>query len=175
MRLVVDIETNGLYQDVTKVHCIVAKCLDTNHVYTFYGKNNPSSIKEGVTLLLQADQIIGHNFIDYDMRVLEKLFDIKLDVNKIIDTLLLSHMLYPHKSRHPDAPASKMTSSGRKVIGLHSLENWGYYLGEGKIEYEDWETFTPEMLERCKGDVEITYLLYQHFLGETIGYKVRDG
>jgi hypothetical protein len=159
-KLVVDIETNGLYNDVTEVHCIVAKDIETQDGSVYKG----DTIEEGLRHLLEADQIIGHNFIDYDMRVLEKLYGIKLDVNKIVDTLLLSHMLYPHHSRHPDAPASKQTSSGRRAIGPHSLENWGYYLGLGKIEYEDWSKFTNEMLERCKGDVEITERLYKYFI-----------
>jgi hypothetical protein len=159
-RFVVDIETDGLYQDVTKIHCIVAKDIDTGDIF----KCGPALIDDILRDLEKADQIIGHNFIDYDMRVIEKLYGIKLDVNKITDTLLLSHMLYPHHSRHPDAPASKETSSGRRAIGPHSLENWGYYLGLGKIEYEDWSKFTPEMLERCKGDVEITERLYKYFL-----------
>jgi len=156
---VMDLETNGLYQDVTTIHCMVIKTLEDNKVHTYTNGN----IKEGIKLLQTLDKIVMHNGIDYDMRVLEKLTGIKLDVNKITDTLLLSHMLCPHHSRHPDAPASKETSSGRRAIGPHSLENWGYYLGLGKIEYEDWSKFTPEMLERCKGDVEITERLYKHF------------
>jgi DNA polymerase-1 len=159
---VMDLETNGLYQDVTTIHCMVIKTLEDNKVHTYTNGN----IKEGIKLLQTLDKIVMHNGIDYDMRVLEKLTGIKLDVNKITDTLLLSHMLCPHQSRHPNAPASKETSKGRRAIGPHSLENWGYYLGVGKIEYEDWSTFTPEMLERCVGDVEITERLYKHFTEE---------
>lgn len=162
MRLVVDLESNGLYNDVTKLHCIVAKDIESSRISTFVGKD----LEKGINMLDRADSIIGHNFIDYDMRVIEKLYNVKLDVNKIIDTLLLSHMLYPHHSRHPDCPASKETIKGRRQIGPHSLENWGYYLGEGKIEYEDWTVYTPEMLERCKGDVSITEKLYNKFRGE---------
>lgn len=159
---VMDLETNGLYQDVTTIHCMVIKTLEDNKVHTYTNGN----IKEGIKLLQTLDKIVMHNGIDYDMRVLEKLTGIKLDVNKITDTLLLSHMLCPHHSRHPDAPASKETSSGRRAIGPHSLENWGYYLGLGKIEYEDWSKFTPEMLERCVADVNITEKLYKYFLKE---------
>lgn len=189
MRLVVDIETNGLYNEVDKIHCIVAKDINTSERYLYYlgvkedhgeyiveADRNKTITKSALCytkplssmlqVLQEADQIIGHNFIDYDMRVIEKITGIKLDVNKIVDTLLLSHMLHPHHSRHPDCPASKETIAGRRQIGPHSLENWGYYLGEGKIEYEDWTKFTPEMLERCKGDVSITEKLYNKFKGE---------
>jgi len=168
-QLCVDIETNGLYEEVTKVHCIVAKDMSTGIVYKYHnelGEHEVNSIREGLLHLKSADPIVGHNFIDYDMRVINKLYELELNVDKIVDTLLLSHMLNPHMSRHPRCPASKETVAGRRMIGPHSLENWGYYLGIGKIEYEDWTTFTPEMLERCKGDVEITHRLYNKFKGE---------
>ena len=160
LNLCVDIETNGLYNEVTRVHCIVAKDIETGEVVS------DKSPEEMLPMLEKADSIIGHNFVDYDLRVLEKLFKIKLDIDKIIDTMLLSHMLHPHLKRHKDCPASKETIDGRRQIGPHSLENWGYCLGLGKIEYEDWSKFTPEMLERCKGDVEITHKLYNKFKGE---------
>ncbi|MGJ8839522.1 hypothetical protein AB9H28_24425, partial [Salmonella enterica subsp. enterica serovar Kentucky] len=42
--------------------------------------------------------------------------------------------------------------------GPHSIEAWGYRLGRGKPEHEDWSQFSPEMLHRCSEDVEIQYL-----------------
>lgn len=159
---VVDLETDGLYNDVTKVHCIVMKDIDSNAMLSFSGL---ADIRDAVNLLKGADLIIGHKFIDYDSRVLKKIFNLELDINKIVDTLLLSYMLKPALLRHINCPPSKLVGDKRKMIGPHSLENWGYYLGQGKIEHEDWSTFTPEMLERCKGDVEITHKLYNYFKG----------
>ena len=43
-RLVFDIETNDLPPNVKNIWCIVAKDLDTKHVYTF----GPESIEEGM-------------------------------------------------------------------------------------------------------------------------------
>ena len=161
-RLVVDIECNGFYQEVTKIHCIVAKDIESGKVFL---------VTEDLDLfcknvLKPADEIIGHNFIDYDMRVIEKLTKVKLDVTKITDTMLLSYMTLPHLKRHKDCPPSKETKDGRRIIGPHGLENWGYHVGKGKVEYEDWSTFTPEMLRRCKKDVEITHLVYSKLKGE---------
>ena len=42
MRLVFDIETDGLLPDVSKVHCIVLKDLDTNEVITLSKKKQCS-------------------------------------------------------------------------------------------------------------------------------------
>ena len=162
MKLVVDLEANGLYNEVTKVHCIVAKDIDSGQVHKYYdykGNDKINSIKQGIKHLLEAEQLIGHNFVDYDIRVLEKLYKVKFDVNKVVDTMLLSYMLDPHRKRHPQCPPSQLVGDKRKPIGAHSLANWGYVVGRGKVEHEDWTTFTKEMLHRCTEDVEITHLV----------------
>ena len=65
MKLVFDIETDGLLPDVSKVHCIVLKDLDTNEVIT-------TKIKKAMQLLGEAELIIGHNVIKYDIPELQK-------------------------------------------------------------------------------------------------------
>ena len=67
MRLVFDIETDGLFDDVSKVHCIVLKDLDTKEVIT-------PKIKKAMQLLSEAELIVGHNIIKYDIPVLQKLY-----------------------------------------------------------------------------------------------------
>jgi len=161
--LIADIETNGLYREVTTVHCIVAMDVDTKQVFKFY----PDQIEDGIKLLQSADLVVGHNWIDYDARVLKKLYpDFKIDINKITDTLVLSHMLYPHLTRHKECPASKVTQAGRKRIGTHSLENWGYIVGHGKVEYVQWDEFDEDMMKRCESDVIITSLLYKKLIND---------
>jgi DNA polymerase I-like protein with 3'-5' exonuclease and polymerase domains len=162
MRLVADIETDGLYHEVTQIHCIVAMDKDTKKVHTFFDKpldgiTPTGSINDGVAFLSQAAHVTGHNWIDYDARVIRKFYpEFVIDVKKITDTMLRSYMFRPHMHSHPNCPASKVTPTGRKPIGPHSLENWGYFVGLGKVENEDWSTFTPHMLTRCIEDVRIT-------------------
>ena len=60
-RLVFDIETNDLPPNVKNIWCIVAKDLDTKHVYTF----GPESIEEGIAFLQKADYLVGHNIIGF--------------------------------------------------------------------------------------------------------------
>lgn len=164
--VVFDIECNGLYTDVTEIHCIVIGSYNKGiyQYHKYYGNKGLNSIEEGLIHLANSKILIGHNIIDYDLRVIKKLYNSqypelikKLDNKKtIIDTYLLSNMLFPDLKRHPKCPPSKVTISGRKIIGPHSLENWGYYLNMGKVDYEDWTIFTKEMLERCVQDVRIT-------------------
>ncbi len=171
MKLVVDIETNGLYSIVSKIHCIVARDIDTDQLYIYHPLSDKvydetvseySSIESILHLLNNANLIVGHNFIDYDYRVLKKLYpkETKIKFDKMLDTLLMSHMLFPDLERHPDCPASKIINSVRKQIGKHSLESWGYHLGTGKIEHEDWSEFSEAMLKRCISDTEITKKLF---------------
>ena len=72
-RYVFDIEANGFEQIVTNVWCIVLKDIDTQTVDRF----PPESIQEGLRVLADADALIGHNIIGYDLRVLQKLFGFK--------------------------------------------------------------------------------------------------
>jgi hypothetical protein len=128
------------------------------------------SIEDGARFIQEADLVVGHNWVDYDCRVLKKLYPwFKIDLKKYADTLLLSHMLEPHRTRHFRCPPSKETIAGRRQIGPHSLENWGYEVGLGKVEYEDWETYDYKMLQRCIGDVEITHRVYNLLVGKMEG------
>ena len=69
-----DIETNGLYYDVTKVHCMVIIDGDTNSVYKYTPEIIQDGIKKLTDALNQNIPICGHNIINYDIAVLEKLY-----------------------------------------------------------------------------------------------------
>ena len=122
MKLVFDIETDDL--DATKIWCIVA--IDENDKVYSYSEDK---INEGINLLQQADKIIGHNIIGFDIPVIKKLYDIDLyNPNKVIDTLVLSRLFNPTRE------------------GGHSLEKWGYRLALAKWDKPDFKTYSDEML-----------------------------
>ena len=74
MTLVFDLETNGLLHDVTRIHCIAIYDSTTDEIETYNDeKNNKYSITEGISRLLVADTLVGHNVINYDCAVLRKL------------------------------------------------------------------------------------------------------
>ena len=62
--IIFDIETDDL--DASRVWCIVAKEVDGD-VYKF----SPNEIEDGLAFLLQADSLIGHNIIGFDLPVLK--------------------------------------------------------------------------------------------------------
>ena len=145
-----DVETDGFLDVVSKVHCIVLKDVDTNTMIHL-------PVEEAVAKLEKADLIIGHNIIKYDIPVLQKLygFDFK---NKILDTIVATRLLFPDVKekdfQRKDFP--------RDCIGRHSLKAWGNRIGNYKAQFEtDWKTYSPEMLDYCTQDVEVTYNLWK--------------
>ena len=165
MTLVFDLETNGLLHDVTRIHCIAIYDSTTDEIETYNDeKNNRYSISEGVNKLLVADTLVGHNVIGFDLAVLGKLYNYFTPRARVIDTLLLSRLYHPniydidhkHKWRHMPL----------QLYGRHSLESYGYRLGEYKGEFgktSDWSEWSQEMEDYCAQDVEVTKKLCDHF------------
>ena len=165
MTLVFDLETNGLLNDVTRIHCIAIYDSTTDEIETYNDeKNNRYSISEGVNKLLVADTLVGHNVIGFDLAVLGKLYNYFTPRARIVDTLLLSRLYHPniydidhkHKWRHMPL----------QLYGRHSLESYGYRLGEYKGEFgktSDWSEWSQEMEDYCAQDVEVTKKLCEHF------------
>lgn len=155
MRLVFDIEANGLYEDATKIWCIVTKDVDTGEVHEWTRAERPSrenSINKSLSFFDTAEELIGHNIINYDLPLLEKLTGWRPNENtKITDTLVMSRLGNPDRRKPPG-----YTGKG----GPHSLESWGYRVGTAKPDHEEWDVFSPAMLRRCRQDVEINLIAY---------------
>lgn len=137
---VFDIEADGLKP--TKMFCIVAMDTETGKFYEY----GPEELDKGIELLQNATKLIGHNILGYDIPVIEKLTGVNLDDGsiKIVDTLVLSRLFNPARE------------------GGHALEGWGYRLRHRKIEYDNFEYYTPEMMKYCKQDVSLNYKVYRH-------------
>ena len=169
MRLAFDIETDGLLRGLTKIHCIVARDLDTDEEYRW-----DDDIKTGLQFLLDADELWGHNIVGYDFEAIKELYP-KWDFKgKTYDTLILSRLFFTDildrdfRSRPANMPAN--------LYGRHSLEAWGHRLGQHKSEFGkslagDWSTYTPEMLEYCAQDVVVSCAVAKMFQPKLETYK----
>ena len=147
MDLVFDIETDDL--KATKVWCIVAQDVDTNEIFKF----PPSKLDDGVKLLQSADKLIGHNIIGFDVPMIKKFFDVDLTNKELLDTLVLSRLFNPTRE------------------GGHSLEKWGYKLGFKKIEFDDYQNYSAEMLNYCVRDVQLNTLVLKELKKEAKGFS----
>lgn len=163
MHIVFDIETNGLYYEATTIHCIAIKIEDGDTcVYTARPiKGSSGSIEQGLEILKahKAHTLVGHNIINFDLPVLNKLYGFE-HKGKLLDTLLVSKLKYTNLVLI-DSNNSKLP---HKLRGSHSLKAWGYRLGNYKEVHEDWSQLSEEMVHYCKQDVEVNYTLLQRML-----------
>lgn len=87
--------------------------------------------------------IVGHNLLGYDIPVLERLWGIEIDKDRVKDTLVMSRLANP------------------QLDGGHSLRAWGERLQFPKGDHSDWSCLSQEMIDYCKRDVEVTAELYK--------------
>jgi DNA polymerase I len=82
-----------------------------------------------------------------------------------VDTLTTARLILPNLSDLDDQAGAMGDPPLGKLRGRYSIEAWGARLGIPKIgtDIEDWSHWTPEMQERCAGDVAICKALW-HFL-----------
>ena len=164
-KVVFDIETNGLYDTATTIHCISVKVNDFNtKVFTSRPiKGSAGTIQEGLDIISTADLIIGHNIINYDLPVICKLYP-TFTYKEVLDTLLLSKLTNPNLM----ITDSLRKSIPPKLIGSHSLLAWGMRLRKYKGDYgkqeNAWDILTEEMVSYCRQDSEVTYSLYLKLL-----------
>ena len=126
--IVFDLETNGLLNDATRIHCISLHWGETNKIEAFndekYGpaeeikEDCPMGSNYSITTALgwleTADYIVGHNIIGFDIPVIKRIYPWFDPSGIIVDTLLLSRLyhclLYTSPSPR-DLSTSRMPSS----------------------------------------------------------------
>jgi DNA polymerase I-like protein with 3'-5' exonuclease and polymerase domains len=172
MKLIFDLEANNLLPDVTKVWCIIARDADTGEVHGF----DPDNISEGLEFLSKADVLIGHNIIDYDLRVLNKLYNFETDAT-LIDTLVYARTIWPDV-KEIDFKLHKQGRIDAKLIGSHSLKAWGVRLGELKGDFnsgtESFAEYSDDMYEYCVQDTKVTESLYQKIVEKKFSQGALD-
>ena len=167
--IIFDLEANGLLNNATHIHCIVLKHVEQNYTDTFNdecpGKGMSSPVVRAVQHLEMADLIIGHNILGYDLPLIKSIFPFFNPTGIAIDTLLLSRLYHPNLLDIDKQHAWKHMPL--QLYGRHSLESYGYRLGEYKGNFSqstDWQDWSQEMEDYCVQDVNVTTKLWNHFL-----------
>ena len=162
--LVFDLESNGLLNDVSRIHCLVIYDSETDETLVYNDEGNAEPITRGVQRLEDAEVIAGHNNIGYDIPCLRKIYPWFTPTALVVDTLLLSR-LYHTDLRDTDMK-HKWKNMPLQLYGRHSLEAYGHRLGEYKGEFgkdADWSEWSQEMQDYCIQDVNVTKKLCDHF------------
>jgi DNA polymerase I len=152
-----DLEADGLLDTVTQIWCGVFKSLDGKDIVKF----RPHQMKEMFEFLDTVDTLIMHNGHGYDWPLMEKLHGYVYKGNKI-DTVVWSRLFSPKRPIPFHCPIKNKP---------HSVETWGYRVGRGKPEHNDWTQFSEAMLHRCSEDVEIQLLIYKELYKESQQYN----
>jgi uncharacterized protein YprB with RNaseH-like and TPR domain len=163
MTLIFDIETNGLLHDVTRIHCLAIYDTETDQILVYNDEGDKEPITRGLQRLEDASEIVGHNIINYDLPVIRKLYPWFSNVGRVLDTLVIS------RSCHPDImnidKKRKWKQMPLQLYGRHSLESYGYRLGEYKGDFgktSDWKEWSQEMQDYVVQDVVVTTKLWKH-------------
>lgn len=179
-RYIYDVESDGLLHTMTRIHCLVLRDVDTRETFRFrrldedhpgivdpdpnaggaymYGPTKAQdNIAEGVRMLEEADERIGHNIAHFDEKAIRLIFPDFNPKGLMTDTLVLSRMIVPD-TKTGDAALSKRGKLPGNLIGSHSLDAWGYRLGKNKGDYakvmmnkglDPWASWNPYMEDYC--------------------------
>lgn len=133
MKAIIDIETDSL--NATKIHCIVSKDYDTGEIKTWVLDECENFPKWSQKI----DQFIMHNGVSFDAPILNRILNCNIKVSQVIDTLIESQLFNPIRE------------------GGHSLEAWGKRLNYDKGDFNEFESYSKDMLEYCIRDTELTW------------------
>ncbi|WP_051311397.1 ribonuclease H-like domain-containing protein [Zooshikella ganghwensis] len=88
--LIFDIETNGLLETLTKIHCISVYDKQKHTALSFH----PNNICEAILILEEADELIAHNGFWFDYLAIKKLYPKWKPKGLLRDSLAESRLIY---------------------------------------------------------------------------------
>ena len=163
-----DIETNKIkdwatLSDLHTIHCLSIYDPMIPKLATFAG----DSIPHGLKVLAEADRIVGHNVISFDIPALKKFFGFSPPLVKVMDVLVMSRCIFSDL-RNEDFGRNNFDS---ELVGSHSLKAWGHRMGkQTKLTYgeEDgaFDHYNEEMKKYCERDCIVTQLLYDYLISQ---------
>jgi DNA polymerase-1 len=153
--LVFDLEANGHLDPADKIWTVCIK-----EVYPEVKETEsypPDQIDAALERLSEATHVMGHNILAYDIPLIKKLYPEWKEPKYAIDTLIMSRLFLSDRPVPYGVPGN---------LAPHSLAAWGYRVGRGKPDHDDWSAYSEAMRHRCTEDVEITWLTYQALVRE---------
>lgn len=184
--LIWDLETDGLLQELTRVHILVIIESETGRKWVFRRNRREDTILDGIAMLNDAEMIVGHSIVGFDMPALWKVYGDAFDPRgKVRDTVVMSRMCMADV-KEKDIKLWKRGELEGRYIGSHELAAWGQRLNFQKDDYSKrkaaelkerypekskeeinrlvWRTWNQEMEDYGVIDVEVTDLLWKKIL-----------
>lgn len=168
--LVFDIETDGLLDSMSTIHCIHVTDSETGKKY----KYDKEECIEGVKLLHEAD-ICGHNIIAFDVPAIKKIYP-WFSPKSVYDTMVAARLAWAD-IKLADLVRMRVGKIPGKLIGSHSLKAYGYRLGILKGDFgetTDWKEWSQEMSDYCEQDVEVTVGLLEKLQTKEVAQEAMD-
>ena len=175
-KYILDLESDGLIPQMTKVHCIVLKNIEDGTLISCADQPGYHSLETALDYISEADLLVGHNIIKFDIPALKKIYSgLALKPTcQFYDTLITSRLFWPELEPIDRARWSHIEP---KYMGRHSLAAWGERLGVAKIKFTEnakkdpavvnvWAEWSASMQTYCEGDVEVSDTLYRYMLSQ---------
>lgn len=141
-----DIEADNLLDKATKIWCVCLINVVTKKRQTFTNAGDFQTwLGENSTSVL-----VGHNFIAYDLVMLNRFWKMSIPVTRVVDTYVLSQLYNPKMGTPPGCKK-----------GGHSLEAWGLRLKFPKTEHTDFTVYSTTMAQYCMNDTILTAYLFR--------------
>jgi DNA polymerase I len=134
---ILDIETDGLLKELTKIHMLVAydTKTDVTHKLTTHEAIEAFIFKHYDVNATEPEEFCGHNILRFDVPAMQKVFP-KFNPHKNHwDTLVMTRLIYS-EIVDDDMKLSARGGLPKSLIGSHSLEAWGYRLGNYKGDFK---------------------------------------
>ena len=128
-----DIETDSL--EAQRIWCVCVKALYSDDYIV-------ATKAEDLSFITQDDTLITHNGVQFDIPILNRLWNTGIKLHQVKDTLIMSR-LFNHSRE-----------------GGHSLGQWGKRLAFKKMDFDNFKSYSDKMVEYCKRDVALTEKIY---------------
>lgn len=151
---VLDSETDGLLDSLTKIHIIGIQLQGRSDVTLIDGKDH-ERIRAMLKYHLDNNiPIVAHNGINFDVPAFGKVLGIDLSKLMVIDTMVLSWYLNVNKERHSIEELAK---------------DYPEASDKYQIDPDQWETLDwDEAVKRVTSDVEINKIIWEDFKSRLI-------
>lgn len=163
-----DTEADGLLDKATRIHCAVIIDADTGEEWQY----RPDEVSHAVEQLAEADMIVAHNALGYDVPLIQKFYP-DFRPPRVLCTLAASRTSYAGKAlRVKDLRRQQRGQWLDLKPGSHALEAWGIRLGERKlVAPARWEHFSEPMLGYCTQDTRVLRHLFQFLIPERVSLQ----